>query len=169
MPVQLRGVVGHREEDPKQLAVGDFGRIIDDFHRPRMTGVAGADQYVFRSLGGAPGVSRRCADHALQVLEHGLNPQKQPPATTAVCSALLAAIGASTTGLGRVMFARSPALQAVAPANANVKIIAKKREKKLDITNPWSSPIDTIRRPVSLESATRQKLQPSDPILSGTT
>ena len=57
LPVQLRGVVGHREEDPKQLAEGDFGRVIDDLHRLRMTGVAGADQYVFRGLGGAPGVS----------------------------------------------------------------------------------------------------------------
>ena len=54
---------------------------------------------------------------------------------TAVCWLLVDAIGASTAGVGRVLFARSPALQAVTPANASTKIMADKRENKLDITN----------------------------------
>src|SRR5712691_2542934 len=61
-------------------------------------------------------------------------PQKQPPATTAVSSALVVAIGASTAGFGREVLARSPALQVVTPANVTVKNMTDNRENKLDIT-----------------------------------
>src|SRR6266496_1731043 len=92
-------------------------------------------------------------------------PQKQPPATTAGCSALAVAIGASTDGLGTAVFARSPAMQADTPANVKSKTIVDKREKKLDITNPLVVPDKSIwRTSFLLESVERQKLRLFDPI-----
>ena len=40
LPVQLCGVVSHREKDAKQLAVSDFGRIVRNLDRLRMTGLS---------------------------------------------------------------------------------------------------------------------------------
>jgi hypothetical protein len=59
---------------------------------------------------------------------------------TAVCWLLVDAIGASTVGVGRVLFARSPALHAVTPASVSTKIRADKRKNKLDITNSSAIP-----------------------------
>src|SRR4029077_15943378 len=44
-------------------------------------------------------------------------PQKQPPATTAVCSPELAALDASTAGPGTATAAALPAVQATVPAS----------------------------------------------------
>ena len=54
---------------------------------------------------------------------------------TAVCWPLVDAIGASTAGAGRVAFSLPSALHAVTPAHVSTKIMADKRENKLDITN----------------------------------
>jgi hypothetical protein len=88
---------------------------------------------------------------------------------TAVCWLLADAIGASTTGVGRVPFGLSPALQAVTPANASIKITADKRDN-LDITNSFSASVQiNSQGPALLESAQRQKLQAFDPISGQTT
>src|SRR5713226_916670 len=68
-------------------------------------------------------------------------PQKQPPATTAVCSALVVANVASTAGLGMVAPGRSPALQATTPARATIKSTADTRERKLNIGNSLKRPV----------------------------
>src|SRR6266852_1847545 len=64
-------------------------------------------------------------------------PQKQPPAITAVCSALAVAIVASTAGLGMVAPGRSPALQATTPARITIKGPADTREGKLNMVNSF--------------------------------
>src|SRR6266849_3207738 len=67
-------------------------------------------------------------------------PQKQPLATTAVCSALAVASVASTAGLGMVAPGRSPALQATTPAKVTIKSTVDTRERKLDIDELlWSA------------------------------
>src|SRR5260370_15184510 len=64
-------------------------------------------------------------------------PQKQPPATTAVRSALVVASVASTAGFGTVAPARSPALQATTPARITIKSTADMREGKLNTVNSF--------------------------------
>src|SRR5437667_2223345 len=73
LPVQLCGIVGHGEEDPKKLAIGDLGGIVGDLHRLCVAGLACADQLIFCSLSSASGVSRGRGDHAFYVLEDRLN------------------------------------------------------------------------------------------------
>src|SRR5580692_6767685 len=58
-------------------------------------------------------------------------PQKQPPATTAVCCVLLVAIGASTAGFGMAVIGLSPALQAIAPPSVTINRRVDAREKLL--------------------------------------
>src|SRR2546425_11519720 len=62
-------------------------------------------------------------------------PQKQPPATTAVCSDLLVAMEASTIGLGIDVLGRSPA-QAIMLANNTVTKRVEQRDNK-DIPISW--------------------------------
>src|SRR6266478_9199647 len=64
-------------------------------------------------------------------------PQKQPPAMTAVCSALAVASVASTVGLGMVAPGRSPALLATTPARITIKSPADTREGKLKMVNSF--------------------------------
>src|ERR1700687_698780 len=73
-------------------------------------------------------------------------PQKQPPATMAVCSALVVANVASTAGFGTVALGRSPALQATTPTRVTIKSTADTREGKLLITNSFERPaVDSER------------------------
>src|SRR5260370_40844307 len=73
-------------------------------------------------------------------------PQKQPPATTAVCSALVVANVASTAGFGTVALGRSPALQATTPTRVTIQSTADTREGKLLITNSFERPaVDSER------------------------
>src|SRR5580700_2784036 len=84
-------------------------------------------------------------------------PQKQPPATTAVCSPLLVAIGASTAGYGTAEVALSPALQAITPAKVTIKSAADMRERLL-ITIP-PDPVHRSSGLDWLESGKQRKLQ----------
>src|SRR5580698_5503306 len=43
LPVQLRGIVGHGEKHPQQLAVGNFRRIVNNLHRFGVAGLPTAD------------------------------------------------------------------------------------------------------------------------------
>ena len=86
-PVQLRGVVGHGEEDPKQPAVGDLRRVVGDPHRFCVAGFARADHFILRRSRFPSRVSRGRADYALYMLEHSLD---APKASSRNYSSLLA-------------------------------------------------------------------------------
>src|SRR5271156_1977458 len=82
-------------------------------------------------------------------------PQKQPPATTAVCSPLGVEIAISTAGFGTAATGLSPALQAIAPATVSIKTTADMREK-LVITNSSRPSLLIIRaQPLRLAKPTK--------------
>src|SRR6516165_9542489 len=78
LPIQLSRIVRYRKEHPKQLAIGDLGWIVNNFHRFRMAGFAGADHFVLSSIGGASAVPGSCADDALHVREDRLYAPETP-------------------------------------------------------------------------------------------
>src|ERR1700726_3637481 len=74
--VQLRGIVSHRKKDSEELPVSDLGRIVDYFHRFRVTGGFGDHLPESGGFGGAAGVARSGLEHALDALEDGLSSPK---------------------------------------------------------------------------------------------
>ena len=73
LPVQLRGIVGHREKHPQQFSIGDLRRIVCNLHRFGVAGFAGADDFIFRGLGLAARISRSRAGYTFYVLEDRLD------------------------------------------------------------------------------------------------
>ena len=54
LPVELRRIVRHREEDLQQLAVGDLGRVVDNLHALGVPGVAAHRRVVASRFGADP-------------------------------------------------------------------------------------------------------------------
>src|SRR5215469_5382803 len=62
-------------------------------------------------------------------------PQKQPPATTAVCSFLVVAIGRSTDAAGMRLLFLSAALEVATPPKVAIASTAKIQDRRRDITH----------------------------------
>src|SRR6266568_5735518 len=73
LTVQLRGVVGHREEDLHQLAVRDLRRIEYDLHGLGVSRTATADFFVRGRRRASSSVAGRHAKDALHAFEYGFD------------------------------------------------------------------------------------------------
>ena len=76
LPVELGWIVGHGKEDPQQLAIGDFGGIIDHLDGFRMPGGFRRHLVVGCSRRGAAGISSRSMEDAFHSLKHRLSAPK---------------------------------------------------------------------------------------------
>ena len=73
LAVEFRGIVRDREENAQQFAVGDLRRIVDDLHGFGVSGLAGADHFIFGVLDRAARVAGSGADHTFHMLENRLD------------------------------------------------------------------------------------------------
>ena len=104
-------------------------------------GVTVAYQFVFRSGGCTAGVARRGADHALHVLEDGLNaPEAATGDNGGFAQSWPSRAWRLQRGSGLVALGRSPALQAPTPARVTISSLNCSAGRSSEITFPGIAP-----------------------------
>jgi len=73
LAVELRRVMGDREEQAQQRPIADLARVEHDSDGLGMAGALAADRAVIRAFGIASSVTRLDSANALHVLEHGFD------------------------------------------------------------------------------------------------
>src|SRR5579872_2900234 len=76
LAIQLRRIVSHGKKDAKQLAIRDFGGIVDHFDGFRVAGSLGDHLPVSGGLGGAASIARGGLEYSLDALKDGLSSPK---------------------------------------------------------------------------------------------